>query len=345
MPMPSPAEVRFYDTMYVLDHFLGRGTTNFFFRGLRERRRQKMLTRLRREPGQRRPIDRVRDISPAEFSHRYFKKGVPLVFEGAATQWPCMKKWTLEFFQQQHGAETIMVLPSARTMNGFEGTREDEETELKSFGELIENMKGDDARYIRFSTIIEDRPELLADLEFPWISERFGPASIGHRAYTFIGPKDSRTRLHADFPPNLFVQIQGKKHWILYPPKSRAIIDPLLERSALSYTTNLQVRPPLEPEDSISHHMDCYETELQPGDILFNPPYMWHDVLNITDSIGASVRWLSPGIHYRASWVMQILDLFGINPPIWRGGLTKRDINDNILEAKTNAKSDPNYIG
>lgn len=238
-----------------------------------------------------------------------------------------------------------MVLPGARTKNGFEGTREDEETELKSFGQLIAEMKGDDAQYIRFSTIIEDRPELLEDLRLSWIEERFGPLPIGRRVYAFIGPKDSRTRLHADFPPNLFTQILGEKHWILYPPQSRAVIDPLLERSALSYTTNLQVRPPLETADSISHHMDGYETELRPGDVLFNPAYMWHDVLNITDSIGASVRWLSPGIHYRSSWVMQTLDLFSINPPVWRGGLTKRDINDNILEAKTKAKSDPNYIG
>ncbi len=335
-----------YDLFYVLDHFLGRRLVNALFGGLRARRREAFLARVRGHAGSRRTVDRVRDLAPDEFVRRYLRTGTPVVFAGAASDWPCVRKWSLPYFEGSHGAQPIVVLPKARTTSGFTGTREEETTRETTFAEVIGEMREGEAPYIRFSTIVEDQTQLKADLSLPWIEARLGPMPFGYRIYAFIGAAGSRTRLHCDFPPNLFVQVHGRKHWLLFPPESRAVIDPLLERSALSFTCNFEVREPFVEADGLCHHLDAYECELEPGDVLFNPAYMWHDVLNRSDSVGVSVRWLSPGVHFRASWVMQLLNLFAVNPPLWRAGLTKRDINKNLLESKNAAKArDAAYRG
>ena len=42
-------------------------------------------------------------------------------------------------------------------------------------------------------------------------------------------------------------------------------------------------------DDSVAGFLDHYDVTLEPGDVLFNPPFMWHDVINRTPSIAVVV--------------------------------------------------------
>ena len=346
LPAATRGDLFAYDTYYVLDHFLGRKLVNSVAGAARRRARDRFLERLRKHTGVVRPIPRRRDLEPAVFVREHLATGVPVIFEGAAQGWPCTRDWTHDFFRTHYAGERAVVLPSHRTRPGFQGTREPEAVTVTTYGDVIGAMAdGPDAGYIRFGTIIEDCPELIEAIDLDWITSRFGALPFGHRIYLFLGARGSRTRLHCDFPPNLFVQAEGRKHWKLYDPRYRVAIDPLLERSSLSFTCNVECREPWMTDDSVAPHLDSYEGTLEPGDVLFNPAYMWHDVDNLSDSIGISVRWLSPAIHRRASWVMQLLNLFATNPPLWRAGLTSRDVNEDLLSTKNKAKRSDDYVG
>ncbi len=350
MPRELPSqirtdELRSYDWFYGLDHFLGRARVDALFGERRARARARLLARLREDVGQVVPIERVEGLSPRDFVSRYLRNRTPVVLAGAAADWPCRREWSLSTFSEAYGATEAVVLPEARTTSGFRGTREPEQVRSADFETLIGEMRGGSGTYIRFSPIIEDRPELAAQLDFEWLRARLGPLAPGYRVYAFLGGGGSRTRLHCDMPPNLFVQVHGRKHWMLFPPAYRVLFDPLLERSSLSYTTNFEVRPEHLAPDEVGHHVHRFEGVLEPGDVLYNPAYMWHDVQNLSESVAVSVRWLSPGVHWRAPWNLQLQDLLSNNPPIWRAGLQKRDINENILEAKEGAKRDPDYLG
>lgn len=339
------AELAKYDAFYTLDHFLGRGLVNRFLGRPRQRIREAFLAGLRGQQGRVLSVDRCDELSVEAFEAEYLVPGRPVVFAGAAASWPCMAKWNLDYLRDHCRTYPVTLLPKQRTTDGFRGTRSEEQIEKTTFEQFARDLENGSGKYLRFSTMVEDRPELAADLDFHWLGERLGPRPIGRRIYTFIGSQGSRTRLHCDYPPNLFVQVQGRKHWVLYHPDYRAVIDPLLERSAASYTTNLEVREPAVAPDCISRHIDRYEVVLEPGDVLFNPAYFWHDVVNLTDTIGVSVRWLSPGIIRRAPWIPQLLDLFSTSPPVWRVGLTKRDLNSDLLDTKNRAKANPTYVG
>ncbi len=61
-----------------------------------------------------------------------------------------------------------------------------------------------------------------------------------------------------------------------------------------------------------------WEAKLQPGDVLWNPPYVWHAVKNITDAIGVGYRWLTPSYSFKQAPLYATLDLFARNPNIFK---------------------------
>jgi hypothetical protein len=341
----SANDLAVYDAFYSLDHFVGRRAVNAVLGKPRRRLREAFLGRLRTQRGETLPVDRRADLPLQTFVDEYLMAGRPVVLAGAAARWRCVESWTLEHLTSVCASDPVTLLPRARTTNGFQGTRESEAVERTTFDAFARGLVNGSGKYLRFSTMLEDHPALAADVDLEWFRAHMGPRPLGRRLYAFIGGEGTRTRLHCDYPPNLFVQVSGRKHWVLFDPAYRAAIDPLLERSSLSFTTNLEVREPMAAPDCISRHCDRYETILEPGDVLFNPAYMWHDVVNLTDTIAVSVRWLTPAIIRRAAWVPQLLNLFATNPPLWRAGLTKRDINADLLDSKNQAKRDPAYRG
>ena len=42
------------------------------------------------------PLERRGVLSPREFKDEYLSKGKPVVMAGAAADWPCVKKWSLD---------------------------------------------------------------------------------------------------------------------------------------------------------------------------------------------------------------------------------------------------------
>ena len=56
------------------------------------------------------PVERRSELTPQEFRQRYFVPGIPVVLEGAAAEWPAIKKWTPDYFSLLCGHEETKVL-------------------------------------------------------------------------------------------------------------------------------------------------------------------------------------------------------------------------------------------
>src|ERR1700683_3006698 len=87
-----------------LDRFLPKKRVNM----LLGRRKKAFFSRVNDElkangAGKAIPIDRRKDLSLEEFKNHYRSKGIPVVMEGAAKDWDCVKKWSLEYFKELHG--------------------------------------------------------------------------------------------------------------------------------------------------------------------------------------------------------------------------------------------------
>src|SRR5580704_3629007 len=122
-----------YGVYQVLDHFLGRERT-FKMLGKRRKKFYKNLLETLKKSGEGKiyPIERRKDITLKEFKNHYMRKGIPVVPEGAAKDWDCVKKWSLDYFKELHGDDEI-VMATQENMNIYEAI---------TLREVIDNIKG-----------------------------------------------------------------------------------------------------------------------------------------------------------------------------------------------------------
>ena len=92
------------------------------------------------------------------------------------------------------------------------------------------------------------------------------------------------TPCHFDGFHNMYVQIAGVKRFLLLPPDSHASREfyPFLHPSYAQCRNRLA--------DSPSGHV--MEVTLQPGDLLYLPPFWLHEAVGLSPSISLNVSWL-----------------------------------------------------
>lgn len=321
-----PFGLRFkYGVYQWFDHFFGRKRVfknrNKFYAKLEKKLKEK-------GEGQIRPIERRTNLSKKEFFNHYVRKGIPVVMEGAAKDWDCVKNWSPEYFKQLHGEDDIVLVDQSKA---------DFPYELIKLKEVIDSIRTGGGKYYRFYPLLSRHPEHLKDFDHEWLKERRGKPVFFSAFQVFMGGKGTYTPLHNANQGNLFVQVYGEKKWVLYSHYYTSIIDPVpvrnVYRSAPGKRNETEVFNPFEPDYSYPYHlykyMDGISVHLKPGDVFWNPPFYWHAVVNPTDSIGVGYRWLSPFNSYKRSPLYFSLDLMSFRPPIWKSwALYKKDINE-----------------
>ena len=317
-------EYGFYQFM---DHFLGRANVFKVF-GKRRRKFYHNLLESMKKSGEGKiyPIERRKDLSLKELKNHYMRYGIPVVMEGAAKDWDCVKKWSLDYFKEMHG-EDEALMATQENMNTYEST---------TLADVIDNIKAGGKKYYRFYPLLDKHPEHIKDFDYNWLLKRKTWFSLFDAFQVFIGGKGTISYIHNANPPNFFVQVYGQKDWILFSQYYTMVIDP---DSVRNVYRNAPFRgkdglpfdafsPNYDAPNALYKYIDGYSVSLQPGDILWNPPFYWHTVKNASDSIGVGYRWTDPFFSFTIAPLYMFLDLFAIHPPIWKSWrLLKKDNN------------------
>jgi lysine-specific demethylase 8 len=260
-----------------------------------------------------REVDRVRNISDVELRDTYVRNGIPVVLEGKAKDWPCVQKWSLDWLYDNYCEDKVALFDPLST-EAEEVNYEVEETNLK---DVLDAMKtGETSKYSRFNRILYDHPELVDDFDWKWLYKSRNKVSSGKTFQVFIGGKGTQTSLHCAGEHNLFTQVHGSKHWHLFPPNSDMLLDPPITRSPYFYSRFDPDSPDFKAFPA-AKFLNAWECVLNPGDVLFNPPFWWHQVKNMSHSIGVGFRWFSPQDSLKASAAGTLMTLLSTTPPIW----------------------------
>ena len=78
----------------------------------------------------------------------------------------------------------------------------------------------------------------------------------------------------------------------------------------------MDFRDPDYASGPLYRFVDRYETILGPGDVLWNPPFVWHGVVNLTESIAVSLWWTNATRAFRSNFLLSVLTLCGSPNPI-----------------------------
>jgi len=200
-----------------LDRFIGKGRVNRLFRKRKKVFYDSLFKELSESgKGKAIPIERRKDLSLEEFKSHYRHKGIPVVMEGVAKDWDCVKKWSLEYFKELHGNDVI-----AHTNYDIK-----EVYKTTTLGEVIDNIRSGTGKYYRFYPLLFRHPEHIKDFNYKWLLERRNPLTWFEAWQVFIGGKGMVTTIHMENQCNLFVQAYGDKKWIIYPKYYSMVFNP-----------------------------------------------------------------------------------------------------------------------
>tara|TARA_B100001093_G_scaffold225960_1_gene216518 strand:+ start:366 stop:1370 length:1005 start_codon:yes stop_codon:yes gene_type:complete len=305
---------RQYQIWRMLDHLLGTENPAKRFSNQRNKIINSILTNTHLKPtnGEIKQVERIQNYSPKNLKQHYLKKGTPIIIEGAAKEWNCVKKWSLDWLYENYCNDEVAIFDPLNSQTD-QINYQIEQTTLKM---VIEAMKkGDSSKYSRFNRILYDHPELINDFDWKWLYKMRNQLSSGKTFQVFIGGKGTNTSLHCAAEHNLFTQVYGEKHWYFFAPKNDIFLDPPITKSPYFYSKFNPEKPDFN-EFPAANHLTTWECILKPGDVLFNPPFWWHQVKNISHSIGVGFRWFSPMESIKSSLSSTLLTLLSTNPSI-----------------------------
>lgn len=316
-----------YGYYQFMDHFFGRKRSFNWHKRSRTNFYKKLHQQLKDSGiGKVYPVDRRTDLTYKEFVKEYVRKGMPVILDGQAKDWDCVKNWSLDYFKNTYGDDKIVMV------NQEYMERDYLELTLK---EVIENIEKGKPNYYRFYPLLERHPERIKDFDYKWLRKHRSLTTIFEAFQVFIGADQTLTPLHNANQSNLFVQAYGEKKWKMYPNYYASIIDADPARNVYRQAPYKKDEGPFDPFNpnydspyTLYQYIDSFEANLKPGDVLWNPPYFWHAVRNEGNAIGVGYRWISPFYSWKMAPLYMFLDAFVTNPPFWKAyRLYKKDTN------------------
>lgn len=146
-------------------------------------------------------------------------------------------------------------------------------------------------------------PAVRANLREPrWVDRPTDEA-----AFAWIGQAGVVSPLHLDAANNFFCQVHGRKLVRLYSPDDSACFYPHRVDEVAHFSTVDAEAPDLAQHPRFAE-ATCYQTILEPGDLLFLPAYWWHHMRSL--DLAISISFMSKPAPWqqaaRAKWMAAV---------------------------------------
>jgi hypothetical protein len=235
-----------------------------------------------------------------------------VIIKGGARHTDACKQWTPEWFAEHHGDFPVNIIDQNTNQHM-----------VGCFRDVVASSGTARKLYIHNSAnIFSYNPELFDQLECLSLREHMGgKTTLFAGAQLFLGVHPSTgTEFHSASNFNLFYQVYGQKKWTFVHPDHLWLMYPMVNRFFLFCASFIRMS---HSREYLDHWAPLYrfcprsEAVLDPGDILFNPPWQWHAIENVTErSIGVATRWFPRGGTKRTNGFFDYCQLF--SRAIWR---------------------------
>ena len=303
-----------FASLFSLEHLAGSGT--------RHRLQQRRYARFPLTPHGFTLDRQVRSVTDADQAARLFARGrEPLIWKGGAKN-TRLAHWNLEYLERAAGNTPVKIL-SLKGLGDQEAVHSNEVMDLRQF---IRLLPGGEA-YLRFSDLLDNAPALRADLPRELLNQ-LGKNPGRVNLQFFLGPAGTRTPLHSELNSNIFIQVFGRKRWVIFPVAATEQLQPPSAGRFYFFSPldPLVQRPGGAVKDAAPLH--GWEIILEPGDILLCPPLLWHAVENLTTSCGVGFKFNRLAQAFRSSPLLFCMNLLARNPSyftyLWSAFVRKR---------------------
>ncbi|KAM9013270.1 bifunctional peptidase and arginyl-hydroxylase JMJD5 isoform 2-T2 [Ara ararauna] len=231
-------------------------------------------------------LPRLRCPSLEHFRDNHLIPQKPVVLEGIMDHWPCMRKWSVDYFCQVAGCRTVPVELGTRY------TDEEWSQKLMTVGDFISQyiVNEKSVGYLAQHQLFDQIPELKEDISIPDYC-CLGEGEEEHITINaWFGPEGTISPLHQDPQQNFLAQVFGRKYIRLYSPQDSENLYPH-ESQILHNTSQVDVEDPdlvKFPNFRKAAFQSCI---LMPGQVLFIPVKYWHYVRSLDVSFSVSFWW------------------------------------------------------
>lgn len=236
------------------------------------------------------PVDVVRGLTKQDFESNYRRPRRPVIIDDGAEAWPALKRWSDPAYlisAAGHRQTFVRDLDASNldSANYHEAYRE------VALGELVERLFSEQppAWYLTQGLIMRgdglgallgrrcwpaSLPELAGDLRLPlyWPQDDLTECNL------WLGPGGQISGLHYDEYDNLNGVILGSKRWLLFPHGQA----PVLLNGARGHDS---IAPGFHAAQTerfagLRRSAQGYECITRPGQLLYVPAGMWHQVFS-----------------------------------------------------------------
>lgn len=177
------------------------------------------------------------------------------------------------------------------------------------FESFVARMASEDIYLNNSTELVEACPQLIDDLRLSSLHQFLRPRSRWDELLTtnfFIGSSRVRSSIHAAFGGNFFLNLAGRKRWRFIAPEHSALLHPVTARPfqyVRSACGGFYRSEQNNAATNIFTRLPHYEVILEPGDLLYNAPWWWHEVDNLDDfTVGCAVRHFPTPFRRSPSW-------------------------------------------
>ena len=213
------------------------------------------------------------DIDRDTFLRDYVQRGFPVIIKGFPSK--AAKVWSSQYFASTYGSHKIEAINTSAIVSV--------QTTLADF---IRNTENGEPLYVRsLSDIFDKHKELIDDVGFHTFDDYMSGNYMTSQIFMSNSQKKgSGTSYHCANFNNLFFQINGRKKWTFVDPQHEAMMYPMFNAKMMDVASFLTTVVLAQPE-VMEKYYPLYklapkmEAILEPGDILMNPPWNWHMVV------------------------------------------------------------------
>ncbi len=243
----------------------------------------------------------------------------PVVIRGFGRDTEAVKRWSAEHLVERLGSTpcTVVEMDDAAMARPHDSKRV---LHRLPFDEFVRRMR-EEPLYLHNSSEFAEVSGLLDGLGIERINSRLcDPESTWDEIFAsnlFVGTERVYSNLHCAPGGNFFLQIAGRKTWTLVDPALSPYLCPLTARP-FNHCLSIYGSYHAQSDDCPIWRLPRQTVTLEPGDLLYNPPWWWHEVINHGDTIGCALRHVPRPFDRSPTWANHpLFSALSIFPRLW----------------------------
>lgn len=241
-------------------------------------------------------IDRVSDLTPAEFQARYVNSDTPVIITDLVSQWRARDEFTLDRLKARYGHMDVDIEFLSQDKAGdAEFYWDDLEIKSRLLGDYVNLIQTED---VGSQAYLAQYPVSY----FPEMGKFIHPIPYYSQLITritrnepliWLGPKGAVSALHYDPMHNFVVQLEGSKRWTIFPSNQHDLLNIPSPTHHEFSPIDLQ-NPDLDLYPRLAD-ADRTEFSLREGEVLFLPMRWPHHVLTESNAVTLNFWWTTWG--------------------------------------------------